>query len=329
MKRSSAPHTSSGQSQDPLADLGVIRLRIPNLFVEGRNQIYVITTDPVTMIDTGIATKKAFDAIAQGLEENGLSIADVRRVILTHKHIDHIGNAWRIQQESAAEILIHEHEMHAVGKVDPDGQRFKELVRRRLDGWHVPQDALPRDSSSSGRRWEIESCEPTALIAGQRLSQGDGELEVIHTPGHTMGSICIKHGPCLFSGDHVLPDISPNVGGGDMRRQGMLRHYLGSLRRIADEVESDVHVSPGHGDPFIGLHARCRELLEHHQERLNNVIEILQRDSDRTVYEIASQLFGEMKDYHVVLGCAEAAAHLEYLEHEGRVTSDEALYRLA
>jgi glyoxylase-like metal-dependent hydrolase (beta-lactamase superfamily II) len=264
-----------------------------------------------------------------GLEENGLSIADVRRVILTHKHIDHIGNAWRIQQESAAQILIHEHEMQSVGQVDPDGERFKELVRRRLDGWQVPRDALPRDSSSSGRRWDIESCEPTALGDGQRLSQGDGELEIIHTPGHTMGSICIKHGPCLFSGDHVLRDISPNVGGGDMRRQGMLGHYLGSLQRIVDEVESDVHVSPGHGDPFIGLHPRCRELLEHHQERLNNVIEILQRDSDQTVYEIARQLFGEMKDYHVVLGCAEAAAHLEYLEHEGRVTSGEGRYRLA
>ncbi len=307
----------------------VSRISVPNPFFEGRNQIYVITTDPVTMIDTGIATKKAFDALVQGLEENGLSIADVRRVILTHKHIDHIGNAWRIQQQSGAEILIHEHEMHSVCNVDPDGQKFNELVRSRLDGWRVPNDALPQDSSSSGWRWEIESSEPTALGDGQRLPQGDDELEVIHTPGHTMGSICIKHETCLFSGDHVLPDISPNVGGGDMRHQGMLRHYLGSLERIGEVAERDVHVSPGHGDPFNGLHARCRELLEHHQERLNNVIEILQGDSDKTVYEIASQLFGEMQDFHVVLGCAEAAAHLEYLEHEGRVMPDEGRYRLA
>ena len=328
MKRSSISPTSSSQSQDPLGDLGVIRLSIPNFVFEGRNQIYVITTDPVTMIDTGVATKKAFDALVHGLEENGLSIADVRRVILTHKHIDHIGNAWRMQRESSAEILIHEQEMQAVGKVDPEGRRFHKLVQRRLDGWQVPHDAFSLDSSLSGRRWEIESSVPPALVDGQRLSQGGGELEVIHTPGHTIGSICIKHGPCLFSGDHVLPDISPNVGGGDMRRRGMLRHFLGSLQRVADEVESDVHVAPGHGDPFIGLHARCRELLERHQERLNHVIEILRRESDRTVYEIASQLFGELKDYHVVLGCAEAAAHLEHLEHEGRVTSGDGRYRL-
>ena len=49
-------------------------------------------------------------------------------MILTHKHIDHIGNAWRIQQASNAELLIHESEMQAIADVDPEGVRFQELV---------------------------------------------------------------------------------------------------------------------------------------------------------------------------------------------------------
>ena len=113
-----------------------------------------------------------------------------------------------------------------------------------------------------------------------------------------------------------------------MRNRGLLRHYLESLRRIVELAEDDVHVFPGHGEPFASLGERCDELVAHHRQRLDKVVEILEREGDRTVYEIACQLFGEMKDFHVVLGCAEAAAHLEYLEHEGRVAADDSRYRL-
>ena len=76
----------------------IVRLEIPNPFFEGRNQVYLLTSDPVTVIDTGVATGKAFDAVVAGFQEHGFSLEDVKRVLLTHKHIDHIGNAWRIQQ---------------------------------------------------------------------------------------------------------------------------------------------------------------------------------------------------------------------------------------
>ena len=106
------------------------------------------------------------------------------------------------------------------------------------------------------------------LVDGDRLSQGDGELEVFHTPGHTMGSLCFRYGNALFSGDHVLPKISPNVGGGDLRRQGMLRYYLDSLDRIAQLDHEDLTVSPGHGEPFQALRGRCEQLIGHHHHRL-------------------------------------------------------------
>ena len=93
--------------------------------------------------------------------------------------------------------------------------RGRNLLRRFRD-WHVSPKAYPKNAS--GWRWEIEPSEPTVVHDGQRLPQEGGDLEVIHTPGHTMGSVCIRHPACLFSGDHVLPDISPNVGGGDRRR---------------------------------------------------------------------------------------------------------------
>jgi len=306
-------------------------LSIPNLFMEGRNRVYVIAEDPVTMIDTGIATGRAFDAIVAGLAGVGMAVTDIQRVVLTHKHIDHIGNAWRFQQASGAEILIHESEAIAVRDVDPGGDRFRALVTERMVEWDVPEELRPSQAPSSfSMRWELESAEATPLREGDRIPMGAGALEVLHTPGHTLGSICLKYGRTLFSGDHVLPQISPNVGGGDMRNNGLLRHYLSSLEKMIATTENDpLQVLPGHGDAFSHLRARCEELIAHHRDRLELAERILDDEGPRSVYEMAGRLFGEMKDFHVVLGCAEAAAHLEHLEQEGRVVRENGAYRRA
>ncbi len=311
-----------------MTQLPVFSIEIPNRFFEGKNRIYVIATDPLTLIDTGIASQRAYEILQQGLEEHGLSLRDVGRVILTHKHIDHIGNAWRIQRQTGAEILLHETELLAVTDVDPSGRRYGALVRERLGQWSVPQDALPPSSNSTKRGWEIESATATGLVDGQTIPLGDGHLEVIHTPGHTMGSICLKYGRYLFSGDHVLPDISPNIGAGDLRQRNLLRHYLEALNRIREVAAEDLQVMPGHGEPFGDLERRCDQLLQHHAARLEKVLDILANRGPQTVYEIAYALFGDMENIHLVLGCAEAAAHLEYLEQEGRVILEEDQYDL-
>ena len=310
-----------------MTELATIPLSIPNPFSEGRNRIYVIPSDPLTLIDTGTATDRAFDAIVSQLDEHGFSIRDVGRVILTHKHIDHIGNAWRIQQESDAEILIHESEMKSVADVDPDSVRFKKMVADRLTQWNVPEDVMSQPKNSASRAWAIQSATPTGLVDGQRIGTSCGELEVLHTPGHTAGSICLKFGRQLFSGDHVLPTITPNVGGGDMRQRGLLKRFLDSLDRTMGLAPHVDLVFPGHGDPFDHLAERCQELIKHHRERLEHTAEFL-RQGPLSAYQMARCLFGEMRDYHVVLGCAEAQAHLEFLVDEARVRCQDEMYSL-
>jgi hydroxyacylglutathione hydrolase len=309
----------------------ILTLQVPNPFSEGRNCVYVILSDPVTLIDSGVATERGSDALVRGLAAHGLSLAQLGRVILTHKHIDHIGNAWRVQRASGAEILIHESEQPSISDVDPDSQRFSELVRQRLGEWSVPDEVRPRPAAAAGITWDIEPAVPTGLADGQRieLEQGSGILEVIHTPGHTYGSICLKYGRTLFSGDHVLPEISPNIGGGDMRRRGLLTEFLGSLRRISNLSDAVDQVLPGHGAPFTDLGGRCAQLLEHHRDRLDRVEAIVRTGGPQNVWDIACRLFGELQDFHVVLGCAEAEAHLECLVDEGRVVGRLGRYRCA
>jgi glyoxylase-like metal-dependent hydrolase (beta-lactamase superfamily II) len=312
-----------------MASPTVLPLRISNPFFEGRNEVYVILADPITIIDTGIATQHAYDRLLAKLSEHNLKVDDIGRVILTHKHIDHIGNAWRIQQASGAEIMIHESEVPAVVETDSAGNRFRDLVAERMQQWRVDETARPQDKPNRGQGWEIQPAAAVGLTEGQRIEVGGAHLEVIHTPGHTFGSICLRLGNQLFSGDHVLANTSPNVGGGDLRRKGLLKLFLSSLQRmirLAPEIDT---VYPGHGDPFSDLASRCKDLADHHQNRLDQLEAIVRKDGQLSIYETAVRLFGDLKDHHVMLGCAEAQSHLEYLADQGRVTHDDHLYRLA
>lgn len=299
-------------------DVQISTISIPNPFFEGRNSVYVLHADPITLIDTGVATTKAFNALREQLQEIKLSLSDIRRVVLTHKHIDHIGNAWRIQQESHAEIFIHESECKAIRDVDPDSQRFNVLVNQKLDLWSVPPEKRLTNSSDNKAMpsWEIESAQATPLVHGQTLPFENGGLEIVHTPGHTMGSICLRIDEKLFSGDHVLYEMSPNIGAGDMRHQGVLKKYLHSLRHV--QGMDCEQAFPGHGPAFPGIAQRCEELYQHHEQRLDRIVDILE-EAPKTVYQIATELFGELDEFHVVLGCAEANAHLEFLLEEGRI----------
>ena len=255
----------------------VFSIQVPDPFFEGQTAIYVIQSDPLTMIDTGISTDECYATLLAGLAEHNVSLADVGRVILTHKHIDHIGNAWRIQQATGAEVLIHESEIAEITQVDADAARFKALAIECLDRWNVPREI--QEEMDSVPKWQIESVPAKELVDAQEISLGDASLTVVHTPGHSRGSICLKYGDMLFSGDHVLPDISPNIGAGDLLHPGLLRMFFASLEKI-QRVGADLQIMPGHGQPFSNLSDRCRVLTDHHVQRLDEILSILQIAQD-------------------------------------------------
>ena len=296
----------------------VHRISVPNPFFEGRNSIYLIRSDPVTLIDTGVATEKAYEALRAGITELRVAVSDIRRVILTHKHIDHIGNAWRIQQTSGAEVYIHEVERIALSDIDPTGERFQDLAQKRMTEWNVPVEYQPQKESHKLPEWFLEPVEALGLADGDKLESEAGNITVMHTPGHTLGSICLQFHDMLFTGDHVLEGISPNVGGGDLRHSGLLQHFMQSLERTRLHASAKM-AFPGHGQPFHHLSRRCEQLIAHHHDRLNQIVSILDTRS-MTVFQIAQKLFGEIDGLHILLGCAEANSHLEMLEELGRVT---------
>lgn len=310
-----------------LTNLPVATISIPNPYFEGQNSVYVVMDDPITLIDSGIATEDAFAALQSGLQQHHLTVCDIQRVVLTHKHVDHMGNAWRIQQASGATILIHATETEAVYDVPATQAQFLSQVASRAKAWGVPRELQSTVHRMRLPHWQMQSAACVGLEDGEVIPFEHGSLHVLHTPGHTRGSICLRSPHGLFTGDHVLPDISPNIGAGELERRGMLSLYLQSLDKVS-ALGDPLDLYPGHGDPFRHLRQRCAALLQHHESRLRDILQIL-RQGPLSIFEIAMALFGSLTDFHIFLGCAEANAHVELLEERGHVCPMAGGYGLA
>src|SRR5699024_2490323 len=117
----------------------------------------------------------------------------------------------------------------------------------------------------------------------------DGELESIATPGHTRGhmAFALDSAGVLFTGDHVLPIATPAIGGDGVPAANPLGHYLASLNRLLERP--DTVMLPAHGPPGNSVHARVHKLIEHHDERLHEILQLVD-DGRATAAQVAADL---------------------------------------
>jgi glyoxylase-like metal-dependent hydrolase (beta-lactamase superfamily II) len=297
-----------------MSDAPVFRIPIPNPFFEGATNVYVIPGDPVTLIDTGIGRDEAFRTLEKGLQTHGIALNKIQQIVLTHHHLDHFGQARRLLDRCQARVFVHAEDWEAVHNYESWHIQFISQTRERLQEWGAPVSDIEASTMLMvlGGKILAHTTPAVRLVDGQELPVSKGKLEVLHTPGHSPGSICLRLGRCLFTGDHVLPDVSPNIGGSGLHSHGLLRRYLESLQRVL--------ALPAHGEPITDLAGRVQALLNHHRERELTILGLLQSGGPKSVYEIARALFGKLHGHHVILGTAEVFAHLEKLADEERVT---------
>jgi glyoxylase-like metal-dependent hydrolase (beta-lactamase superfamily II) len=307
----------------------VYHIGIPNPMFEGELNLYAIAGDPLTLVDTGIGTPDALVALEQGLTSHGLSIDAVGQIVLTHKHADHIGLACDVRERSGATVYVHQDDWEGVADLDARHGEFIPLVISRMRQFHTPEEVIEKMVKflSHGQRFAKQTPAET-LRDGDVLTVSGVDLEVLHTPGHTQGSICLRYGNYLFSGDTVLPTISPNIGAGEMRRTGMMRRYLDSLDRLAALAADDLIVLPGHGPPFSNLAERAAELKRHHLEREQMILDGLRSGGPQTVYEIAQSIWARLPGYHLSLATNEVNAHLEKSVEDGLVRQENGRFAL-
>jgi glyoxylase-like metal-dependent hydrolase (beta-lactamase superfamily II) len=314
-----------------LAALGVTRVPVPVPFVEagGPANVYVIeeADGGLALFDAGIGTKEGREALLAGFRALGRSLGEVRRIFISHGHIDHYGYARAAQEESGASVYCHPRDQ---GKVTGRGRspHSLELYAAYLERLGAPRELLGhvrvhfQDVQRMAR--PLESVEP--LLEGDRLRFARFSAEVMHLPGHTPGLVCLwaAEERVLFSDDHLLERVSPNplldLEGKAEPEHKALCAYLRSTQRVRQLPVA--LVAPGHGEPFAG-HAEVIDRLLHFYDRRQALLLDLLREGAATPAGLAPRVFPRAKPTQLYLVLSEVMGNLEVLEERGKVFRQE------
>jgi glyoxylase-like metal-dependent hydrolase (beta-lactamase superfamily II) len=306
------------------------RLALSNSAFEGDNNAYLFVGSEVALVDTGDWLASTREQLTAALADHGVGFADVDRIFLTHWHHDHTGLAGEIQAQSGAEVYAHAADAPLVAG-DADAERALETTHEAaFEQWQMPDEnrAVLREVLTGHDEVTTTTPDVTAIEGGERFTVADRELRAVHTPGHAAGHVTFElDGGALLSGDALLPEYTPNVGGADVRVERPLGKYLRTLQAIADEDYE--RAWPGHRDPIDDPTARAQTIVTHHEARAYRVLDALRRRGPCDVWTVSADLFGSLDGIHILHGPGECAAHLAHLERAGAVVADGVQYRLA
>jgi len=300
------------------------RIELPVPFPVKTTNVYLVEEEPITLIDTGVKTDISFQVLKDSLRRLGYGIEDIRRILITHGHLDHYGQAKSISVQSGAEVHIHREEYRRIRST----ARFRKQVQVASVLLHngTPEDSV--EETIGYMEWAQQWGEPLDDV--HFINEGDEirfktmVLRPIHCPGHSPGLLCfyLEEKGILISGDHLLKEISPNPLINASKKKGelpntSLKHYLNSIRRI-DGLEVSL-VLPGHGEPVEDFKGLLEKILRHHEQRLELVLSMLSQ-GEKTAYDISRALFPYTKSFEIFLGVSEVLGHLSILLEEGKIS---------
>jgi glyoxylase-like metal-dependent hydrolase (beta-lactamase superfamily II) len=327
--------TPAPTSDEALRDLGVYRIPVPVPFAQAGGPVNVylleLADGDLLEIDAALETPEALAALEAGFAAAGRRFDEVRRIILTHGHVDHFGAARYIQERHGGLLPVAVHAADRATVAD-DGPRWRDvepIFDAYLQRLGVPATALPEIgvAGEHSLAFNRRISGPTPLMPGEVILTRHLALEVLAMPGHTPGCVCLldrTHG-LLFSGDHLLERVSPNplmdLGpDGTPQSWKPLLAYLDSLARTR-ALDARV-ILPGHGAPFDGHRALVDTLVGFYARRQAKLRKLLAA-GPRTGLELMLGLFGwaEPRDYFLAM--SETVANLDALEARGQVVRED------
>jgi glyoxylase-like metal-dependent hydrolase (beta-lactamase superfamily II) len=281
------------------------------------------------LLDTGWESDAGWAALTDGLAAIGGGISDVRGVLVTHLHFDHLGLAERVRQASGAWIAMHPADAAIVGSPvhrDPVASVAAEVAFLVALGADPDEAASDVGQPEKFRPFSRMAVADRSIEHGERADLPGWELRAVHTPGHTPGHLCFaeQRTGLFFSGDHVLPRITPNISSTHDGTPDPLGDYLGSLASVAGD--EPVEVLPAHEWRFRGLAARARQLREHHEHRLGELLTAIREHPRSTPWQLAAHLtwsrpWDQYERRMRIFAVTETDAHLRQLAARGLVAS--------
>jgi glyoxylase-like metal-dependent hydrolase (beta-lactamase superfamily II) len=298
----------------------IVPIALPTPFPVGPVNVYLVKEDPITLVDTGPRTDEAYERLATALAGHGLKVADIRVVLVTHGHLDHLGLLGRIAEESGAQSWAHPHAAERIRSFDESNKANRAFYLSVLTELGAPPDVVERFAAEAQDLAPFG--EPVAIDNVVEDGGTVGPFTAHYVPGHSSSdTLFVDHERRFaFTGDHLLKGINPNPTirrplSGQPRPRSLVE-YLNSLRKTRS-LDVDV-CYPGHGDPIPDHRQVVDSVIARIENRSQRVLALLD-DTPRTPYEICRALYPELDTKMLILGLSVALGHLEVLEEEGRV----------
>ncbi|NMO01433.1 MBL fold metallo-hydrolase [Gordonia sp. TBRC 11910] len=321
--------TASQQYSQLLADdVRHIPLPLPLPDLREINCFAIIGPSGITLIDPGWNDEPSEHAIRRALSELDATPADVEQIFVTHSHWDHYTRALEWQQRHGIPVYLGREEHHTIDAFDMShGPYPHQAALLRRCGATELADAVDR--------LELEDFEteqpfgpPDQWIADrQEFACGAYRLRSHWTPGHTRGHTVYElvDTPLLFTGDHLLPRITPSLGFEHIPEDSPLTSYLASLRKFVDAA--DGLMLPAHGSTSFATQPRAAELLEHHRLRLSEIRDLVAA-GHTTAFAVAEQMrwtrhartISDLAPLHAMTAVLEVRSHLQHLVREGELS---------
>jgi glyoxylase-like metal-dependent hydrolase (beta-lactamase superfamily II) len=304
---------------------GVFRcpLPLPGDALRAVNSYLLQSDDGYLLVDCGWDRAESRSQLTGYLAQLGAELGSIQGVFATHCHWDHLGAAGWLRQESGAWVSLGRGDLETAVASAEDPERSRGAALDRLLACAAPDVAERLKAERQGEqeeRWRAPLPD-LFLVGAELLRHGGRELEVLSTPGHTRGHLCLfdRARGILFAGDHVLPQITPSLGVElPLPGDSPLASFMSSLELPATTV------LPAHGPVFQGLQERVDDLLEHHRLRLSDCLEAVAA-AGSSAREVAGRLpwtrrqrrFEELDGFNQMLAVFESDAHLMVLSEQG------------
>lgn len=319
---------------------GVYQIKIGVPFAVKYVCVYLFKVgDKLVLIDSGLNMGNWRKKFFESLKELKIDINDIDYCFISHIHIDHIGLA-KILKEQNPNLKIIMHDIsYELLKWETNKANLVDLKQKAAA---IAEQMLKYGiSKEQGKRVvQFFTYWPQFLVYQKPdIIVNDGDiilenLQVIWTPGHSFGHICIfdKKNKFLFSGDHILSRITPHIGNfivneflHDKYRNfdfnNILKYYLSSLDKI-DELNPQI-IFPAHQEIIFNPHERILAIKAHHKNRLREILDLI-KEKPLTPFQISQTHFGtDLDDINSYMALSEVLGHLLYLEDLGKVKNIE------
>jgi glyoxylase-like metal-dependent hydrolase (beta-lactamase superfamily II) len=283
----------------------------------GNVNVYLLEeNDGYVMIDCGVDGSEYLKLLEMHLNQLGITFNDIKLLVGTHMHIDHIGLSQRLR-EFDIPFALYKNSIDYLDEYNDWSIRFKDLIRMAKNEY-TPVSFIDDLKSISTPLYAGRLEKPDILLSEGRVKSIKRNLNVVFTPGHDYSEISLydEKTKIVFSGDHILPRITPFIPVQN-ENSNLLKEFLDSLDKV-DHLDHEI-IAPGHGNIISNPHKRIEQMKLHHQRRSERILGFL-KNEDLTGWEISNKLFPrDLDSLNLRLAFQETLAHLHLLKSQRRV----------